>query len=366
VSLLTRARRRLRRIGARAVGAEADRLDPSGDEAPPAAVRTLSERVDAVSEQVGIARWWSGPRIWNDLGREPSAPLPPPGELLTPGAIERALREQDRSAQRSLLEGLSVDELEHEARLDRWGLPALEDREHYYDDPLVYWLSGLGDCLLIRRVADDFGVALRDGASFLDLGCSTGRVLRHVARREPDLATFGVDIQPQAVRWVRRNLGPRLCVFLGSTLPSLPFADGSIDLLFGGSVFTHIDDFEEGWLLEVRRVLRPGGLALLSFHPARVWEEMRDDPSHPLLSSVTSTPTRIEGQGIEVTDGVFDRPLPGSRVVFTAIDYPINNANLIHSEEWVRERWGRLFVVEEIIERAHGTHQDMAVLRRAA
>lgn len=45
-----------------------------------------------------------------------------------------------------------------------------------------------------------------------------------------------------------------------TTLPHLPFADGYFHMIHAGSVFTHIADLAEAWLLEIRRVLaRAGG-----------------------------------------------------------------------------------------------------------
>ena len=37
-------------------------------------------------------------------------------------------------------------------------------------------------------------------------------------------------------------------------------------MIYAGSVFTHIADLAVAWLLELRRVLAPGGRAYLTFH----------------------------------------------------------------------------------------------------
>ena len=157
---------------------------------------------------------------------------------------------------------------------------------------------------------------------------------------------------------------PARCVAQGTLLPHLPLEDRSVDAIYAGSVFTHIAELEEAWLLELRRVLVPGGFALISFHPGRIWPDLRD-PGHLLHRRVTASPHRLEPLGIApVTAAVFEAPMPAARVVFVDLERATYNANVVHSEAWVRERWGRDLELEQIIPRAHGGHQDAAVLGR--
>jgi SAM-dependent methyltransferase len=198
----------------------------------------------------------------------------------------------------------------------------------------------------------------------LDFGCASGRVLRHLAARGSAAGRYGVDLQPQAVRWARQHLSG-VTVALTTVIPSLPFADASLDLVYAGSVFTHIDDFEEATLLELRRILKPSGIAVLTFHPARVWDDMAAFEAHHLRLHVLDRPNRLDPPGMApVTAEPLGGPMPGERVVFTALEHPVNGANVIHSHGWIREHWGRTFSLEEIVEAAHGGHQDAAVLRR--
>jgi ubiquinone/menaquinone biosynthesis C-methylase UbiE len=260
------------------------------------------------------------------------------------------------------MEAFGPQAIRRHAERDADPLPAPPDREHYGgDNHLSYWLSGLADCLWLEQLADRHGVALDNGV--LDFGCSSGRVLRHFAARGSAAACYGADLQPQAVRWARRHL-TGATIALSTVIPSLPLADGSVDLVYAGSVFTHIDDFEEATLLELRRVLKPGGIAVLTFHPGRIWADMAADPQHPVRKVVQRARHRLDPQGIEpIGDDVFATPLAGERVVFTGVTYPVNNTNVIHTHAWVRAHWGRVFDVLEIVETAHSGHQDAAVLR---
>ena len=48
--------------------------------------------------------------------------------------------------------------------------------------------------------------------------------------------------------------------------PGQRFEDRYFDLIFCGSVFTHIEDTQQSWLLELGRVLRPSGRLFITVH----------------------------------------------------------------------------------------------------
>src|SRR5207244_9030240 len=92
-------------------------------------------------------------------------------------------------------------------------------------------------------------------------GC--GRVMR----RWRDLdGVHGSDTNAEAVAWCRANL-PFGRFETNGLAPPLAFADDSFDLVYALSVFTHLTvDLQRAWLGELRRVLRPRGLLLLTTH----------------------------------------------------------------------------------------------------
>ncbi len=77
---------------------------------------------------------------------------------------------------------------------------------------------------------------------------------------------WGTDISADHVYWCKQNLSPPFKFATTTSLPHLPFEDRYFDLIYCGSVFTHIDDMTEAWLLELRRVLMVGGRIFLSIH----------------------------------------------------------------------------------------------------
>jgi SAM-dependent methyltransferase len=114
-----------------------------------------------------------------------------------------------------------------------------------------------------RRRALLLGEA-RPGERVLDLGCGAGRFL--AALREAGAEPVGVEIAEAAAARARANV-PGADVRVLERDGSLPLGHGEIDLVWCSEVLEHIPDVAHA-LLEVRRVLRPGGrlLATVPFH----------------------------------------------------------------------------------------------------
>jgi hypothetical protein len=123
-------------------------------------------------------------------------------------------------------------------------------------------------------------------------------------------------------------------------------------------VFTHIDEFETAWLAELRRVLKPGGIAYLTAHTDHTWKSLR--PGMAVYDELV----RLAPNIVEHVVGpeLFQGPMPHERTVFrwhTAV----YNHNVFHSEPYLRRVWGNLFEVLEIVRTGSG-YQDVVVLRK--
>jgi SAM-dependent methyltransferase len=107
-------------------------------------------------------------------------------------------------------------------------------------------------------------VPLEQIDSVLDFGCGCGRVMRWWSDFHGDVT--GSDVSAPAVAWCRENL-PFARFEENALAPPLVFADESFDLVYALSVFTHLTgDLQIAWRDELRRVLRPGGLLLVTTH----------------------------------------------------------------------------------------------------
>jgi SAM-dependent methyltransferase len=100
--------------------------------------------------------------------------------------------------------------------------------------------------------------------SVLDFGCGCGRVTRWWA--DFPGAVAGSDLSAAAITWCRANLAFGRFERNGLA-PPLSFEDESFELVYALSVFTHLTEpLQLAWRDELRRVLKPGGLLLLSTH----------------------------------------------------------------------------------------------------
>jgi SAM-dependent methyltransferase len=114
-----------------------------------------------------------------------------------------------------------------------------------------------------RRRALLLGEA-RPGERVLDLGCGAGRFVR--ALDEAGADPVGVELAPEALERAR-GVAPGADLRLVEPDGSLPLEHRSVDLVWASEVLEHVADLGQV-LVEIRRVLRPGGrlLATVPFH----------------------------------------------------------------------------------------------------
>jgi SAM-dependent methyltransferase len=185
----------------------------------------------------------------------------------------------------------------------------------------------------------------------LDLGCAAGRMIRHFpASAHSEL--WGLDINAGLIAWCQRNLETINFATI-STAPHLPFESGHFDLVYCGSVFTHISDMADAWLLEVRRVLKPGGIAYLTLHDKVSYDQLftayRDDP---LFADFIRDTSAFEDRH-HLRDRAAD--------VFSFGADP--NSQVFYDRDYITGKWSRWMEPLSYELQAHD-HQSAIVLRK--
>jgi SAM-dependent methyltransferase/GNAT superfamily N-acetyltransferase len=101
------------------------------------------------------------------------------------------------------------------------------------------------------------------GGPVADLGCGPGRLTAHLNRL--GLEAFGVDLSPRMIEIAQRD-HPGLRFEVGS-MTDLDVPDAGVGGVLAWFSLIHVPDPQVPVVLaHVRRVLRPGGVALLAFH----------------------------------------------------------------------------------------------------
>jgi SAM-dependent methyltransferase len=132
------------------------------------------------------------------------------------------------------------------------------------DDAEWFLTAGARAVESLTAILATAGVALHQCRSILDFGCGCGRVIRHLRHLPAEL--HGCDTNPIAVEWCDENLPFGRFAVNGLESP-LDYADESLDLIYALSVFTHLPlELQSRWMNELRRVLKPGGVLLVSLH----------------------------------------------------------------------------------------------------
>lgn len=130
------------------------------------------------------------------------------------------------------------------------------------------WMMGAGQWA-VNAPLYRLPVNLKLDAStrLLDLGCGRGTVLRNLDDQlQCERPPVGLDVSREMLRIAQRDEGnPRRGAGLvQGAATTLPFRDGSFNLVLCGHLVKHLDDVDVlGLFTEIRRVLEPGGLALI-------------------------------------------------------------------------------------------------------
>jgi len=215
-------------------------------------------------------------------------------------------------------------------RRDQAPLPQCSNRDGYFGDHhFAYWLSGYRDYRNTLAALPDGPV----GGRYFDFGGSTGRVFRHFAFQSDAWNVWSSDFKIESVEWNLRYFPTKIKTLLNNSNPSLPLPDGYFDLVTAFSVFTHINEPEIAWLLELRRILKIGGIACISIHDEATWQNQNKVP--PLRDYILRFRPEIADLAA----------FPEQKTVVTFRDDDPYNCQVFHAREYIERVWGRFFEI---------------------
>lgn len=204
-------------------------------------------------------------------------------------------------------------------------------------DAHYYLLSGLENAAEFSEQLATYVPV--DVPQLLDWGCGCGRIASHLAARAH---VVGVDVDEEAVDHCRRTIEGEF-----RTNPFEPPTDlpaGRFDAAIGYSVLTHIDRYgQRAWLAEMRRVLRPGGMLIVT---------VQGDFAAEFNPAVAGALRR---------EGIFDAtPDPG----LDGIAPPGYYRAVFQSREYVEREFAADFEVVSYVPAGASNYHDLVVLER--
>jgi ubiquinone/menaquinone biosynthesis C-methylase UbiE len=227
---------------------------------------------------------------------------------------------------------------------DRLPVPPSELWGGYWTDAAQYLASGKKHFTTMMDKLEYSGFLLKERECILDFGCGSGRIIRCFKDHADGREIWGVDISDRHIQWCKEHLCPPFKFLTTTTFPHLPFEDNYFDIIYAGSVFTHIVDLAEAWVLELKRILNPQGRMYITVYDNHSIEILSSCPPDSWLHGTTLheqlAACEREKQFTETGFSmiVLSRD-PGDSVVFYDIDF-------------LKMNWGNFFKVLSVDEKA--------------
>jgi SAM-dependent methyltransferase len=258
---------------------------------------------------------------------------------------------------------LTLKPVRHDAP-DEHGLPVppREMWEGYGAAEQEYLQSGERHMATMQRILSDAGATPEGFTRVLDLGCAAGRMLRFFPHRTDQSELWGVDINGRYIDWCQSHLGSPFRFATITTAPHLPFEDRYFDLVFCGSVFTHITDLADAWLLEIRRVLRNGGYAYLTIQDKTSMAILLSRYSEAIsaLGAGERTAVKIDGEPGTSTEGIhliheFDEFADLSSIDYASFSFSSDPvSNIFYDADYLIGKWSRFIDIVSVTPQAYG------------
>jgi SAM-dependent methyltransferase len=139
-------------------------------------------------------------------------------------------------------------------------------------NPADYFAAGRSALACIQQSMLSAEIEPAAVTRILDLPCGHGRVLRHLGAAFPDAEILACDLVRDGVDYCAQTFGATP-VYSDEDPWKIPLARESVDLIWVGSLLTHLDARRWADFLAVfHAVLRPGGLLVFTTHGRRAYD----------------------------------------------------------------------------------------------
>jgi ubiquinone/menaquinone biosynthesis C-methylase UbiE len=225
---------------------------------------------------------------------------------------------------------------------DRLPLPPTGLMDAYGTSPETYLASGQKHMQTMLHLLRQAGGSPDAWSKILDFGCATGRMLRYYPLSASVTELWGVDYNVGYIIWCQQHFPPPFLFAITTTAPHLPFEDNYFDLVYAGSVFTHINHLSDAWFLELRRILRNGGY---------LYTTVNDESSIELIR------TRYRGHATHLAELIeqLDRQTGFLSQQYASIAFGVEPAvQMFYSSGYLTRKWSRMLALCSRTPEAYG------------
>jgi len=205
----------------------------------------------------------------------------------------------------------------------------------------------------MEKIVMDAGFSLKDAGRILDFGCAAGRMVRKLVYLADVCEIWGCDISAAHIIWCQQHLSPPFKFVNTTTYPHLPFEDCSFGFIYAGSVFTNIAELADAWLLELRRLLRPGGMLFLTVHDEHTRQLILKRNGDSSIAQLIRT--NFQDHRLSETD-------LGMYVIYRTAGM----TQVFHDISYIRHHWGQYMEILSVTEEAYGPQTAVLMRKKLA
>lgn len=137
----------------------------------------------------------------------------------------------------------------------------------------AYFDSGVAQAKIITGIINEH--VKGDDIKVYEWGCGPARILRHIKPylQSKSAGIYGTDYNRKSIEWCQGNL-KGMTFALNELGPPLKFESDLFDCVYAISVFTHLSEaMHFAWIKELQRVVKPGGIMIITTHGALACQE---------------------------------------------------------------------------------------------
>jgi len=217
--------------------------------------------------------------------------------------------------------------------------------------------------LLEEALFTSYGKHISDYEKILDFGCGCGRIMQYLYWNDsPGRNRFyGCDVDDASIKWMQANYSKDN--FVANLFePPVLFGENLFDLVYAFSIFTHLDErMQFAWLKDIQRILRPGGIALLTIHGEKALQMFVDGNPYTSESMIRRLKAyNSSEENLFIYEPYEDLSLDKGKYPGISSTYGLT----FHDHSYIYDHWGSLFEVRGICSNKDDNFQEVVVLKK--